>query len=417
MEDYPMLIKAESNVPETQELFKTIIEQPERIFELMRFDMRVIAQQALSEILKQELTIFLGREKYQRKYEVQSNHRNGFYKRNYTVKNIGELNLNIPRDRKGKFSSKVVAKYDRYDKAIEKDLCLIFLSGLSTRGIELISRSLIGRKVSKGEVSKINKELLTGIDAWRLRDLSQFEIKYMYVDGVNFHMRVGRSVETIPMLVVIGVNNKGQKMFLAIQQGDKESASTWREVFKDLKQRGLDGSKVRLGVMDGLSGLMKVFKEEFKSSKIQRCQVHVCRNVLTKVPKKIKREATDKLRDIFYASSRKKALDAFNVFVETYQEDLPSAVKCLSNVIGECLTFFSFPEEEWLSLRTTNVIERVNKEFKRRTKPMEILAGEASAYRLLCFIALKMELGWKKSPIHRDISPMLNAAKEFTQLS
>lgn len=238
----------------------------------------------------------------------------------------------------------------------------------------------------------------------------------MYIDGVNFHMRVKRSIEVIPMLVVIGVTQSGQRTFLAIQQGDKESASTWREVFKDLKHRGLEGTKVQLGIMDGLSGLMSVFKEEFSHAKVQRCQVHVSRNVLCKVPQKQKREVSDKLRDIFYASSRKKAKENFDAFVTDFETSLPSAVKCLSQVIEECLTYYSFPSEEWRSLRTTNLIERVNKEFKRRTKPMEILAGEASAYRLLCFIALKMELGWKKCPIDKDISPLLEA-KKFTQLN
>jgi putative transposase len=310
----------------------------------------------------------------------------------------------------------LINKYDRYEKAIEQDVCLLFMSGLSTRSVELVSKTILGRKISRSEVSNINKELLTGIDAWRTRLLNDFEIKYLIVDGVNFHMRVEHSIEIIPMLVVLGVLQNGQKIFLAIQQGDKEKASTWREIFKDLKVRGLSVNSIRLGIMDGLPGLMTVFREEFCNAKVQRCQVHVARNVLCKVPKKQKKEVTDQLRNIFYASSKKRAISNFQNFVNKYEESLASAVRCLSNVIDECLTFYSFPEEEWISLRTTNSIERVNKEFKRRTKPMEILAGEASAYRLLCFIALKMELAWKSCPIGKNITPMLQANK-FTQLN
>lgn len=121
----------------------------------------------------------------------------------------------------------------------------------------------------------------------------------MYIDGVNFHMRQGHSIDIIPMLVVIGVTTDNQKTFLTIQKGDKESATTWREVFKDLKSRGLDPKTVELGIMDGLSGLMTVFKEEFSHAKVQRCQVHVARNVLCKVPRKSKQEVADPLRDIF----------------------------------------------------------------------------------------------------------------------
>jgi transposase-like protein len=122
----------------------------------------------------------------------------------------------------------------------------------------------------------------------------------------------------------------------------------------------------------------------------------------------------DILRTIFYASSRKKALECYDEFVKNYKEELPSAVKCLGTSIHECLSFQSFPEEEWLSLRTTNCIERVNKEFKRRTKPMEIMAGEKSAYRLLCFIAFKMEMNWKVAPLHKKSG--LPTLQEFTQL-
>ena len=127
--------------------------------------------------------------------------------------------------------------------------------------------------------------------------------------------------------------------------------------------------------------------------------MHVSRNVLAKVPRKLKKAVADDLRSIFYASSKKKAMAFFDIFKDRWQQDLPSAVKCLENSIESCLTFFICPEEEWISLRTTNIIERLNKEFKRRTKPMEILAGENACYMLLAFISLKMEMHWKSNPI------------------
>lgn len=409
-----MLVKAQSNVPEVRELFKSVMAEPARLFEMMEFDMREIAERTLSEMLQYELTLHLGREKHVRATREQTNRRNGTYPRQYTVKNIGELEIDVPRDREGSYSSQLIEKYDRYDKRLEKDISLMWLSGLSTRGIELISKSILGRKISHGEVSKINGELLTGIDTWRTRDLSTIPIKYMYIDGVNFAMRSGVTVEKIPMLVVIGVRkDTNRKVFLALQKGDKESASSWREVFKDMKARGLTKDIVELGIMDGLPGLMTVFEEEFTSAKIQRCQVHVARNVLCKVSWKSRGKVTDALRDIFYAGDRVKATEAFHRFVAKYEHSQPSAVLCLSKVIEQCLTFYSFPEQEWVSLRTTNPIERVNKEFKRRTKPMEILAGETSAYRLLSFIALKLELGWRKSPLDR--AQTLPALTDFTQ--
>jgi putative transposase len=120
--------------------------------------------------------------------------------------------------------------------------------------------------------------------------------------------------------------------------------------------------------MDGLPGLEKVFKEEFPKGKVQRCQVHVMRNVLAKVPQKLKQQVADDIRSIFYASSKDKALEFASQFTGRWQKEIPSAVKCLENSLDSCLTFFDFPEEEWISLRTTNVIERLNKEFKRADK-------------------------------------------------
>lgn len=203
-------------------------------------------------------------------------------------------------------------------------------------------------------------------------------------------------------------------MFL-IQSDDKESAFVWRESFKDMKTRGLDGSYVKLGIMDGLPGLEKVFKEEFPNARVQRCQVHVAVDILAKVPQKLKKEVADDLRSIFYASSRKKA-DGFALsFFNKWEKDIPSATKSLSNSLNACLTFFSFPEEEWISLRTTNAIERLNKEFKRRTKPMEIVVGENPCYLLLAFISLKMELNWRRTKIGK-VRPNLPFFKKFTQL-
>jgi putative transposase len=171
--------------------------------------------------------------------------------------------------------------------------------------------------------------------------------------------------------------------------------------------------------MDGLSGLERVFTEELPNAKVQRCQVHVARNVLAKVPRKLKKTIADEIRSIFYASTKKKAMEFYNQFKADWEEEIPSAVKCLTNSLEACLTYLQFPEEEWICLRTTNVIERVNKEFKRRTKPMEILAGERSCYTLLAFVCLKMEMTWRSKPIGKVPSnlPFLKrlAENNFTQ--
>jgi putative transposase len=210
---------------------------------------------------------------------------------------------------------------------------------------------------------------------------------------------MGRSFEIVPVLVAIGVTETGQKLVLSLQSGDKESATSWREFFKDLKSRGLDGGRVTLGMMDGLPGLERASREEFPKAMVQRCQVHVARNVLAKVPQKFKQDVSNDLRSIFYAPSPEKAWESFAAFQQKWQKAIPSAVECLERSIEACLTFFNFPPEEWISLRTTTIIERMNKEFRRRTKVMEIVAGEITCYRILAYISLKMEMHWRSTPV------------------
>ena len=374
---------------------REIQRQPEQIFEMMRVEMNQSVGQYLSELMRAELSHFLGREPYERK-EGKTNHRNGFYERQFTMKRFGEVAIEVPRDRDGEFRSEVLPRSKRYEDELRKDVCLMYLTGISTRTLSMLSKQLLGRKISAGEVSRANGE---AVERWRTRDLSQQKIKYILVDGVNFSMRVGKSVETVPVLVAVGVREDGTRLVLGLQAGDKESAGCWREFFKDLKSRGLSSETVMLGVMDGLAGLEMVFKEEFPQAEVQRCQVHVARNVLAKVPKKLKPEVADDMRSIFYASSKEKAKEFFVQFKEHWDKEVPSAVKCLENSLESCLTFFKFPPEEWQALRTTNIIERLNKEFKRRTRSMEIVAGENACYRLLAFISLKMEVHWKRNPI------------------
>jgi putative transposase len=412
-------VKIEVSVPEMVEVINEITQKPEGIFAMIRRDISQKVGIYLSRLMEVELTRFLGRARYER-VQGEVNHRNGSYSRRFVLKGLGEVHLEMPRDRKGEFKTQVIPRSKRYENEMREALSFMFLTGVSTRSLSMLSKRLIGIKISPSEVSRVNREMIKAVEDWRTRDLSSLAIKYLFLDGVNFDMRIGRSIEKVPVLVAIGVTEKGQKRVLGFQSGDKESASTWREFFRDLKERGLDSSRVTLGIMDGLPGLEKVFKEAFSRAKVQRCQVHVARNVLAKVPRKLKKAVADELRTIFYASSKKRARGFFEQFRNKWQKDLPSAVKCLENSIDSCLTFFMCPEEEWISLRTTNIIERLNKEFKRRTKPMEIVAGENACYMLLAFISLKMECHWRSNPIgkvHYNTLPFFQkmAEKEFTQ--
>jgi putative transposase len=408
-------VELKVSVAEALALIKEIENVPAKLFEYIGMSIQKEVGAFLSNLMGKELTDHVGREKYERK-DGATDYRNGSYTRTFCIKGIGDVEVRVPRDRDGDFQSQVLPRAQRYDERITEDLAAMYLSGISTRTLSLLTKRLIGRSLSATEVSNATTELKQAVETWRNRDLSCEKVKYLFIDGVNFRMRIGDTIELVPVLVIIGVREDGTKLVLGLQSGDKESAAAWRQSFKDLKKRGLDGSSVTLGIMDGLSGLEKVFEEEFPRAKIQRCQVHVARNVIVKVPKKLKQQVADDLRSIFYASSKKKAEEFAVGFATKWEKDLPSAVKCLANSLEACLTFFSFPEEEWISLRTTNVIERLNKEFKRRTKPMEIVAGENACYLLLAFISLKMEMSWRTTKIGK-VRPNLPLYQKFTQLA
>jgi len=410
------MLQLEVNLSDLKDFAKRLPTLKEELFPLMRLDLKKTAIEFLNGMMEAEFSLFIGRDRYQREPLVIGSRflRNGHNQRSFAIKGLGKLQVKIPRDRAGQFKTQVLEPYKRMEVSLEEDVAVMYLMGLSTRGLSLISKRLLGTGISHDKVSSCASHLVESVESWRTRPITE-SFKYLYLDGTNFSMRIDGSVEKVNVLVVIGVTEAGHKQIICLQAGDKESAPNWREVFKDLKKRGLDGDKIQLGIMDGLPGLEKVFLEEFKKAKVQRCQVHVARNVMSKVPNKIKEEVADSVRSIFYASTEKKARSLFTDFKKKYESEIPSAVKCLESSLNETLTYLKFPKEEAKALRTKNPIERLNKEFKRRTKSMEIVAGEASCYNLLAVICLRMELYWKRRLITLKGSlPWLSDEDEFT---
>jgi putative transposase len=276
-EDTSMELKV--SVSEAIALIKEVENVPAKILEYIGMNIQKEGGTFLSNLMDRKLTDHVGRKRYERK-EGNSDYHNGGYVRTFCIKGIGDVEVRVPRDRNGDFQTQVLPRCQRYDQRITEDLAVMYMTGISTRTLSLLSKRLIGRSLSPQEVSNASTDLKQTVEKWRNRDLSGEKIKYLFIDGVNFRMRIGGSIEPVPILVAIGVREDGTKLVLPLQSGDKESATSWREFFNDLKARGLDGLQMRLGIMDGLTGLEKVFKEEFPHAKVQRCQVHVARNIL-----------------------------------------------------------------------------------------------------------------------------------------
>jgi len=326
-----------------------------------------------------------------------TNKKNGYRSRTFAVKGLGSLTVRVPRDRKGTFESKVVPASKRYDEAIERDLAVLHLAGLSTRMLAILSRRLLGVRVSAQEVSNSLETLIPSAKKFLERPLGDRRWAYLYIDGTFFSVRRS-TVEKEPTLVVLGVDEGGYKSVLALENGDKDSRRAWEMVFAKLKERGLDGSTVKLGIMDGLAGLGDAFTEAFPKARVARCWVHKARNVMPRVPKRYQAAFQGDFDLVQYAEHGEAARAAFQAMKLKWLDNCEEAVECMAKDLEALLVHYTFPREHWDALRTTNPIERVNKEFKRRSKAMEQM-GPDGLKALLAFTALKLEFGWMQTSI------------------
>ncbi len=345
----------------------------------------------LERVMEAEIDIFLGRS------AEPTNKRNGYTTRTFAVHGVGAVQVRVPRDRLGRFDSRVVPAGRRHDEAIERDLALLHLAGLSTRMLATLSGRVLGVRVSAQEVSNALHTLVPAAKAFLDRRLDDRKWKYLYVDGTNFHVRrttVGRE----PTLVVIGVDDTDRKSVLAMISGDKERRAAWQMVFANLKERGLDASAVEFGAMDGLPGLGDAFREEFPRARVGRCWVHKGRNVFARVPRRYQAEFKPSWDAMQYADSKAAALAAFAQLERRWGAVCGDVVESIRGNLDELLAHYEFPREHWDALRTTNPIERVNKELKRRSKAMETVSADGLK-ALLAFTALRLEFHWRKTPL------------------
>ncbi len=263
--------------------------------------------------------------------------------------------------------------------------------------LSILSGRVLGVRVSAQEVSNSLETLLPAARAFLERPLGDRRWQYLYVDGTNF--AVHRStVAKEPTLVVLGIDEQGRKSVLSTVQGDKDSRRAWQMVFARLKERGLDPSAVKLGIMDGLPGLEAAFAEAFTNARTARCWIHKARNVMPLVPKRYQAAFQADWDLVQYADGEQAARAAFDTLAKRWRAQCGDAVASMERDLEALLVHYTFPREHWDALRTTNPIERVNKEFKRRSKAMEQV-GPEGLKALLAFTALRLEFGWMQSSI------------------
>jgi putative transposase len=351
-------------------------------------------------LLEAERDEFLGRGRYEPLSGKEGNYRNGYRRRGINFFGLGRIELRVPRDRKGEFSSAWLPERKGQDPELEAFLAETFLAGCSTRDLARITEKHLGKKYDSKSISRIVVRASQDLEAWRLRRLEGRKYKFLYIDGANFAVRINGRVSRQSFCAVLGVSEEGQCFeVLALEMGDRERTDLWETVFRSLLERGLNAEAVELGIMDGLPGLEDLFKNCFRRAQTQRCQKHAKARACQRVRKAEREEFSKDTNKIFYAPNESAARSSFHELKAKWGRLFPSAVGILEKDLDSLLTFFQFDATYWTVLRTTNPIERLNKEFKRRTKAMEVTGGEISTYRCLAYVAQTMEYRWSFHPL------------------
>ena len=394
------IIKIEVSLPEAAKAIETFKHNRLKAFETLACEVKSAVSHAMDQLLHAEMTIFLGQP------DQVGNKRNGYEEREYALKGVGCIRIRVPVDRRREFKSGIVAPSEQIDPRLKQDMAVLHLAGISTRTLAMISHRILGVEVSADTVSKSLGSIEAKATAWLTRPLTQ-NYWALYVDGTNFRIQRRGSTKKEPSLVVLGIDDKNRMSLLAVEPGTKDNTEAWRAVFSELTRRGLNSEAVRIGIMDGLPGLETLFQQTFSNSVTARCWVHSLRNACAKTPERF-REAFKKLAHaVMYATSEDAARVAFQALKGVMARDAERAVHCLEKDLDSLLVHYRFEKSLWRALKTTNPIERVNREFKRRTKSMDSL-GERTLETLLAFTALRLEYHWQRMTVN---SPQLDNLK------
>lgn len=361
---------------------KEIIQLNEEIIKVeLKELVRSSVEETLNNLLDQEAKDLTQAARYERT-ETRQGYRSGHYDRRLTTTS-GDVTLKVPKLKGIPFETAIIERYRRRESSVEEALIEMYLAGVSVRRVEDITEALWGSKVSPSTISELNKKAYVHIEEWRSRPLQGGKYPYVYVDGIYLRRNWGGEYENVSVLVAIAVNEDGYREVLGAAEGMKEDKVSWLEFFKWLKSRGLMG--VQLIVGDKCQGMLAAANEVFPQAKYQRCTVHFYRNVFSVVPRtKIKTVA--KMLKAIHAQESKSAAREKAVQVAKSLRDmkLKEAATKIEESIGETLAYTDFPSEHWTRIRTNNVIERLNREIRRRTRVVGAFPDGQSALMLVC---------------------------------
>lgn len=376
---------------------------PDPLSEALRGDLR----ERVERIIREELYAALGAGPYER-----SSERRGYLhsprERTLTTAE-GTVAITVPRGRlftpeggTEEWQSRLLPRYARRTREVDAALIGLYLSGTNTRRVKRALKPLLkGAPLSKSAVSRVVTGLKDQYETWRTRDLSGEVLKVLYLDAVWIRVRLAKKIEKLPVAVAVGVREDGTKVLLGLWAYASEGRAAWAGVVEDLTARGLPVPA--LVVIDGSKGLRGAVHQFWPKVEVQRCTVHKLRNLEAHAPKRIHDALRQDYREIVYADDERAARRAWLRFTAKWKKLCPAVVESLEEAGAELLTFYKFPESQWKGLRTTNIVERVIEEFRRRVKTQAVLPSEDSALLLLYGLAASGQLRFRKLDGYQEL--------------
>lgn len=369
--------------------------------------LRPLIREVLQEVLEAEMDEALGAEKSERTANRRG-YRSGYYDRTLVTR-VGKLELRVPQDRQGHFRTEVFERYQRSEKALVGAMTEMYVQGVSTRKVKAVTEELCGHEVSASTISRLNGKLDEELDRFAKRRLSE-AYPYLILDARYEKVREDGVIAPQAVMIAIGVDWEGRRNVLAVELANRESLSSWKEFCLALKERGLHG--VELVISDDHAGLRKAIAEVFTEAVWQRCYVHFLRNSLDYLPRKADNDCLTELRWIYDRRSIEEARQDLAAWLKKWSGRYPKLCDWVENNIEETLTFYRLPRQHHKNLKSTNLLERLNEEIKRRTLVVRIFPNTAACLRLVRALAVEMHENWIEATRYLNMEFLKEHKKE-----
>ena len=369
--------------------------------------LKALVKEALDQILQAEMSEHLGAEPGER-IATRVGYRAGYYERGLVTR-VGKIELRVPRDRSGEFSTALFERFQRSEKALVSTLVEMYVQGVSTRKVKAITEELCGHSFAASTVSALNKGLDEALKNFAQRRLTE-EYPYLVVDARYEKVREDGVIQSQAVLIAIGINWEGRRQVLGVELANRESASSWREFLLGLKQRGLRG--VELVVSDDHAGLRRAIEEVLPEAAWQRCYVHFLRNALDYLPRKADDDCLQELRWLYARRNGAEAQHDLAAWLSRWQRKYPKLTDWVEENIGSTLTFYRLPRLHHKHLKSTNMVERLNEELRRRTRVVRIFPNAASCMRLIRALCVEIHESWLEDHRYLNMDLLREARKD-----